>query len=455
MILLKISVIIHVARAQLGKIGFMEKLTLLSKDDVITSKELADGLPKYFIKEVSLPWQKSENLYLHVRLVLSSENNVKFFIKESNSAEVIDEKHFSEFDISLPIELSPIEIPKPWGKEVWYTGIEERGVSLAKVGSSLVRISSILSTFGSLVMDEKSPQPILLKVLAPNSHPERGNLYYELHVEKQEVYIVSGINNPDGKTQGRMKYGINAKKLKEYESEESFKTAFKSSIKSYEKIRTEVESTFDKFRENDCINLTDSLTTKKLDEYYSKLPGELRQAELNAKKKVEEFVGWKTLKIGDVVAVETHVPHSLQHGVEVIEFQTPVYERRIISFDQKVLTQKNWDVDAAFEVMKLSAPLDAPLKVLDENKSYKVEEVVKFSGFAVNKIHFESSYKLESSNSHSLIFVLENDVLLASGSKKMELFQGKAYFVPSCSAELIISPNNKPSCSVLVASPQN
>ena len=27
-----------------------------------------------------------------------------------------------------PVGLAPVHIPKPWGQEIWYTGVEERGV---------------------------------------------------------------------------------------------------------------------------------------------------------------------------------------------------------------------------------------------------------------------------------------------------------------------------------------
>ena len=31
--------------------------------------------------------------------------------------------------LQAPMPLSPVFIPKPWGREIWYSGIEERGVS--------------------------------------------------------------------------------------------------------------------------------------------------------------------------------------------------------------------------------------------------------------------------------------------------------------------------------------
>ena len=70
---------------------------------------------------------------------------------------------------------------------------------------------------------------------------------------------------------------------------------------------------------------------------------------LKNRRSMQAFTGSRALRKGDVVQVAPHVPHSLQQGVQVFEFQTPTYERNIISFNQKVLTQDHWDSDYAIE----------------------------------------------------------------------------------------------------------
>ena len=37
------------------------------------------------------------------------------------------------------------------------------------------------------------------------------------------------------------------------------------------------------------------------------------------------------LRVGDVVTIPPGTPHSLLRGVTVVEFQTPVFERRILA----------------------------------------------------------------------------------------------------------------------------
>ncbi|MBT6892720.1 MAG: hypothetical protein HOA25_14560, partial [Gammaproteobacteria bacterium] len=46
--------------------------------------------------------------------------------------------------LSRPLELETVSIPKPWGREIWYSGIEQRGVSTVKG----VPLPWLLSVFG-------------------------------------------------------------------------------------------------------------------------------------------------------------------------------------------------------------------------------------------------------------------------------------------------------------------
>ena len=68
---------------------------------------------------------------------------------------------------------------------------------------------------------------------------------------------------------------------------------------------------------------------------------------------MESFTRLLDLRVGDVVRVEPYYPHSLQHGVRVVELQTPTYERFIISFAQQVVTQDHWDSEHAIAHMSL------------------------------------------------------------------------------------------------------
>src|SRR5690606_4251251 len=101
---------------------------------------------------------------------------------------------------------------------------------------------------------------------------------------------------------------------------------------------------------------------------------------------MEAFTGELRLGVGDVVKVPRLVPHSLQHGVRTVEFQTPVYERLILSFAQKVLTQSHWDTDEALDVLLMDPPAVEPFAVLEAGEGWQEELIVEFDDFEVRRL---------------------------------------------------------------------
>ena len=71
-------------------------------------------------------------------------------------------------------------------------------------------------------------------------------------------------------------------------------------------------------------NSTDSVST------------EITAKELLLREKAAEFVGDCPVKVGDILSFSVLQIHSLRHGIKVIEFQTPHYERLIVMFAQKM-----------------------------------------------------------------------------------------------------------------------
>ena len=107
---------------------------------------------------------------------------------------------------------------------------------------------------------------------------------------------------------------------------------------------------------------------------------------------MNRFVARYPLTVGDVVIVPKLVPHALQHGVKVVEFQTPVYERKILSFGQKVLTQSHWDTVEALELADLDfAQLQAP-EMLELDSHLRIERIVNFDTFEVRRILLDGRY---------------------------------------------------------------
>ncbi len=208
-----------------------------------------------------------------------------------------------------PAALVPVTVEKPWGREVWYSGIEARGESRVRRGSpalpSCVPLSRYLAEYG------RTAPITLLKALQPS----RGNLYLEVHETKCEVYIVDRIDAalaPDGAT---MLLGANQARLGAL-GDSAFRERLLAAALAAETGRGSIEE-------------------------------------------VEAFLTRIALRRGDVVAIPPGVPHSLRQGVDVIEFQTPVYERKILAASQVVVTQNSWDCGAAVAAMDVGLPSKA------------------------------------------------------------------------------------------------
>ena len=101
---------------------------------------------------------------------------------------------------------------------------------------------------------------------------------------------------------------------------------------------------------------------------------------------MNRFTHMRGLREGDVVKVPCLTPHALQHGVRTVEFQTPVYERKILAFGQKVLTQEHWDTEEAVALMSLQSQAEQNLAVLEEGQGVCRELVVSFDDFQVQRI---------------------------------------------------------------------
>ena len=249
-------------------------------------------------------------------------------------------------DPSAPVPLEPVTIAKPWGREIWHSAIEARGESAVRTAAGSVPLSCYLEAVGI-----EAPV-VLLKVLDPDPTPVLGDLYFEVHECKREVYVVTAIDPdawPDGR--GRIRLGMNQVRRQAYRNDSAFRYAYLRAVQAYERERRAIDQG-------------------------ERAPG---KAEQQKRARMEAFTALSPLEVGDVVAVPPWMPHALQHGVRVVEFQTPTYERRIISFAQQVVTQGHWDSKEAIACMSL----DPPAPPVFEAVAPGVERVAAFYDFEV------------------------------------------------------------------------
>ncbi len=257
------------------------------------------------------------------------------------------------FDYTQPVRLEPVCVPKPWGQEIWYTGMETRGESLVNIGANeFVPLSVWLDADAGASSRRKSV--LLLKILDPTPEPVTGDLYFEVHSQKREVYVVTHVDHtawPSGS--GAIRFGMNQHQRREFAEDDAFRSGYLLAVQSYEKVRRAIDSG-------------------------TQSPFIVMQ-EMALRKRMESFTHLRELRIGDVVHVPTWFPHALQHGVRVVEFQTATYERLIVSFAQKVLTQDHWDTAAAVAGMSL----DPGAEQTSEDVAPGIQRIARFDHFNV------------------------------------------------------------------------
>ena len=330
------------------------------------------------------------------------------------------------------LELGPERIAKPWGQEIWYSGVEERGVCRFRQGDASTPIPWLQAVMPNGALGNPGTDLVLLKILDPAAQAVTGDLYFELHEEKREVYVVTHVDEkawPDGT--GAIRYGFDPKAIEKAGSESAFRQQYLAAVRSYEAVRREIDD----------------------------LPaGDLPSAALTSREEalreaMNDFTALRRLRVGDVIKVPLLLPHSLQHGVRTIEFQTPVYERKILSFAQQVQTQEHWDTAEAVRQMALLPPSESDLQRLQGAEGCAVERIVDFEDFEVWRVALQAGaiYCPESIDSYRIAMVVSGKLTLSG------LFYGpeQAVLVPAGSQLELGSAQSGDEVVFLLATPRS
>ncbi|MEE4301090.1 MAG: hypothetical protein V2J24_16735 [Pseudomonadales bacterium] len=234
---------------------------------------------------------------------------------------------------AAPVPLQPVRVKKAWGEEVWFTGIEARGVVGAGTAAAAVPLPWLLAARPDAY---GGGAPILVKVLAASA--ETGDLYFEVHREKDEVYVVIDVHPdawPDGRA--RMRYGFNPQ-LQAKLGERAFRAAFERTARA------------------DARALR-ALADDHGGEHPSPRAAYLSSA-CGTRARLERFTNLRGLQPGDVVRVPAGLPHGLMRGVRVIEFQTPSYERRVLYANQPLAPEDGLALGDALSDVRMDVPAD-------------------------------------------------------------------------------------------------
>lgn len=323
-----------------------------------------------------------------------------------------------------PVRLGAVDVAKPWGREIWFTGIEARGESTVETGAGALPLSQYLALAPERLTGRRPL--VLLKVLDPRPEPVLGDLYFEVHEQKREVYVVTHVDRgawPDGR--GAIRFGMNPALRRRYADDAAFRRDYLDAVRRYEAVRRAL----------------DAGDASRADEEPA-----LRAA-------MDAFTDIRPLEVGDVVVVPTWLPHALQHGVRVVEFQTPTYERYILSFAQKVLTQPHWDTETGVARMRL----DVPEPPRFEPVAPGAERIVAFDDFRVWRIAVPSRgrFTLPAHPSYGLCMVVRGEL----GLGRLRLGSEQAAFVPRAAlagprrAELatLVNDSGEPAVVLLAA----
>lgn len=359
--------------------------------------------------------------------------------------------------MSEPWLLAPIHIPKPWGQEIWYTGIESRGQAEVVGDGGNVPLPWLLELMPRRLGLKDNRQLILLKVLDPLAEEVYGDLYFELHQEKQEVYVVTHLDQqawPEGI--GTIQLGFAEQKRELFRDDQEFKQAYLSAVKEYEQVRRELDKKLDDKKREAGFEPCQAVDVTQLISWINEFSQLIENKELLLKENtlreaMNSFIAQHPLTVGDVVTVPKLFPHALQHGVRVVEFQTPVYERKILSFAQKVLTQDHWDTEEALGVVDMDfSRLQSP-EPLDVNERMTVERIVNFDDFEVRRIRLDGEYLLVGDD-YLVVMVVQGHLDLPSAGSTGGYRPGQALIVPRLERGWLVSGSD--SCIFLVASPR-
>lgn len=346
------------------------------------------------------------------------------------------------WDLNEPVKLTIHAEAKPWGREIWYSGIEKRGVCGVQTQSGVVQLPAYLELLaGSAENSNHSPvAPPLLKILDPRDDPREGCLYIEVHKEKWETYIVTSVDArawPEGR--GDILFGFSDEKWKEHGGDwQKILAGVEKAVQAYEKVRRQIDALPKQ-------NVDPTLTT----------------TERALWADVRSWFGVRQVAVGDVIEVPPFVPHSLQNGVRVVEFQTPTYERLILAFNQQVQTQKHWDTSDALHFAQrktlrelLADSASRAASMTEQNKGW--ECIVDFPGFRVLRNTLQAGALLDIPESkrqrEALVFVVKGTVQLnsASGHKPLTLGAEEAAFIPAQNALLNLSHQGTGPAVVLI-----
>ncbi|MDG1204815.1 MAG: hypothetical protein P8N51_05530 [Pseudomonadales bacterium] len=367
----------------------------------------------------------------------------------------MDYWNVNAIDLLNPWKLQTEHIKKPWGQEIWYTGIEARGV--CRVNDT--PLPWLLDLDENILSGQSSADILLLKILDPLPDSQYGELYFEVHEHKIEVYVVTHVDSdawPSGT--GQIRYGFSPKKRALYPTDQAFKAAYLQSVQQYQSVRNQIDGLLETKKQSDGHAASEVVSPTQQRQWLAELPQHLCEEEIKCREAMYAFTNMKPIRVGDVIRVKPLIPHSLQNGVRVIEFQTAHYERHILSFAQKVMTQDHWDTETVLDKIDIDTEAETSLKIIESEEGVLVETIAEFPEFTAIRVTLNPSQAYEMNIEHyGLVIGVAGCSVVSQGgpnrAKNINMEVEQAYLIPGTATSLKLANRSEKNTVALVAVP--
>ena len=359
------------------------------------------------------------------------------------------EKILSEVKKGMPLYISPYKEPKVWGREgigeYWYGAEGEGKSSVARMGENTASFKDLVEAAPEEIIGLEAVRKFgklvpLVKILTPN-----GRLSVQFHDKKNELWIVTGINEEITKGEATLELGFSPEAVGEYNSEVTEEYA--KALNEYGKALNELISTLEASDEGQSA----LETTKNAEKAAEMVPSVKDKLDFfkEAEGAVEKFYGHLKVQVGDVIPVPSGTLHALGPGIEIIEPQIPgatqsledgaTYPVRYAFPDYPVQSAKKMlDIDRTGEMHPEVCEKTLP-EVIKESGGVKIERLpgnFEDKGLEVHRITLEKGAKLNVSEIKSL-----HNFVKVYGKANIDI-GGTSFDVPQASAggEMLIVP---------------
>jgi hypothetical protein len=283
-----------------------------------------------------------------------------------------------------------------------------------------------------------------------------------MHTQKWEVYLVTEVDPaawPDGV--GLIKAGLRAEVLDAYRARGGDWAAaalgdFRAAVDRYREVRVRHDALLDAEKARRGWDPAAPLGAGAQRELTATLPEGERALEAALRSEALAFVGDVPVRVGDVVTFPALQMHCLTRGIRVVEFQTPHYERLIVMFAQKALTQSHWDTAEAVALMRAEPYRKPSPEPVGGGRGWTAERFVDFPQFLADRLALEPGAEadLPAAAGYRLLMGVDGAAEFYTGGPSRLAEPGVGWFLPASAGPVRLRNPGSGRAVVLLAEPK-